>query len=198
MAASRRIGPSICQCPAATMMSPRRKGSRLSTYFCITSGWNKTLKPTFKTSRVLGGATVLLALVLVWELLSLCITAKGSYDEPLIPGWGYLVKNSLLRMSDYWNGGLGVQAPSEGDTRTYSGAFLALGSASLITFERVLFGIVFGTLGGISLGLLVATSDMARRLIAPTVHVVRMTPFLAMIPLFNLWFGANTFGIILF
>jgi len=156
------------------------------------------LKPTFKTSRVLGGATVLLALVLVWELLSLCITAKGSYDEPLIPGWGYLIKNSLLRMSDYWNGGLGVPAPSEGGPRTYAGAFLALGSASLITFERVLFGIVFGTLGGISLGLLVATSDMARRLIAPTVHVVRMTPFLAMIPLFNLWFGANTFGIILF
>jgi sulfonate transport system permease protein len=62
----------------------------------------------------------------------------------------------------------------------------------------VLFGIVFGTLGGIGLGLLVATSDAARRLIAPTVHVVRMTPFLAMIPLFNLWFGANTLGIILF
>jgi ABC-type proline/glycine betaine transport system permease subunit len=36
------------------------------------------------------------------------------------------------------------------------------------------------------------------RLIAPTVHIIRMTPFLAMIPLFNLWFGANTFGIILF
>ena len=156
------------------------------------------MKPTFKTSRVLGGATALLAVVLAWELLSLCITAKGSYDEPLIPGWGYLIKNSLLRMSDYWSGGLGVPAPAEGGPRTYAGAFLALGSASLITIERVLFGVVFGTLGGISLGLLVATSDMARRLIAPTVHVVRMTPFLAMIPLFNLWFGANTFGIILF
>src|SRR5215469_650871 len=87
---------------------------------------------------------------------------------------------------------------TEGGARTYAGAFLALASASLVTFERVLFGIVFGTLGGIGLGLLVATSETARRLIAPTVHVVRMTPFLAMIPLFNLWFGANTFGIILF
>jgi sulfonate transport system permease protein len=65
-------------------------------------------------------------------------------------------------------------------------------------FQRVFFGIMFGTLGGISLGLLVATFDAARRLIAPTVHIVRMTPFLAMIPLFNLWFGANTFGIVLF
>jgi sulfonate transport system permease protein len=147
---------------------------------------------------VVGGVTVVFALVLVWELLSLFITAKGSYDEPLIPGWGYLINNSLLRMSDYWSGGLGVPAPSEGGPRTYAAALLALGSASLITFQRVLFGIVFGTIGGIGLGLVVATSDAARRLIAPTVHVVRMTPFLAMIPLFNLWFGANTFGIVLF
>ena len=152
----------------------------------------------FGASRLLGGLTVLLALVLGWELLSHIVTAKGSYDEPLIPGWGYLIGNSLLRMSDYWGGGFGVPAPSEGGPPTYTAALLALGQASLITFERVVFGIVFGVLGGIGLGLLVASSDAARRLIAPTVHIVRMTPFLAMIPLFNLWFGANTFGIILF
>jgi ABC-type nitrate/sulfonate/bicarbonate transport system permease component len=156
------------------------------------------VKTNFRASGLLGGVTVLFALVIIWQLLSLIVTAKGSYDEPLIPGWGYLIGNSLLRMSDYWGGGFGVQAPSEGGSPTYAAALLALGSASLITFERVLSGIVFGTLGGIGLGLLVATSDTARRLIAPTVHIVRMTPFLAMIPLFNLWFGANTFGIILF
>jgi sulfonate transport system permease protein len=149
-------------------------------------------------SRLLGGLTVLLALVLAWELLSHIVTAKGSYDEPLIPGWGYLLGNSLLRMSDYWGGGFGVPAPSEGGPPTYAAALLALGQASLVTFERVVLGIVFGVLSGVGLGLLVASSDAARRLIAPTVHIVRMTPFLAMIPLFNLWFGADTFGIILF
>jgi len=46
--------------------------------------------------------------------------------------------------------------------------------------------------------LAVAASDMVRRLVAPSVHILRMTPFLAMIPLFNLWFGATTFGIVLF
>jgi sulfonate transport system permease protein len=156
------------------------------------------MKTNTRASRLLGGVTVLLALVFVWELLSQVVTAKGSYDEPLIPGWGYLFGNSLLRMSDYWGGGFGIPAPSEGGHPTYAAALLALGSASLITFQRVLFGIAFGTFGGIGLGLLVATFDTARRLIAPTVHIVRMTPFLAMIPLFNLWFGANTFGIILF
>lgn len=156
------------------------------------------LGKNFRVSRLLGGVAILVALVIAWQLLSLVVTAKGSYDEPLIPGWGYLIGNSLLRMSDYWGGGLGVPAPSEGGPPTYAAALLALGSASLITFERVFSGIFFGTLGGIGLGLLVATSDVARRLIAPTIHIVRMTPFLAMIPLFNLWFGANTFGIILF
>jgi sulfonate transport system permease protein len=141
---------------------------------------------------------VLLVLGLAWELLSHVVTAKGSYDEPLVPGWGYLFGNSLLRMSDYWGGGFGVPAPAEGGPRTYAGALLALGEASLITFERVAGGMVFGVLGGIGLGLLVGSSDAARRLIAPTVHIVRMTPFLAMIPLFNLWFGASTLGIILF
>ena len=156
------------------------------------------MKTNFRAWSLLGGVAVLVALVIAWQLLSVVVTAKGSYDEPLIPGWGYLIGNSLLRMSDYWGGGLGVPAPSEGGPPTYAAALLALGNASLITFERVLSGIVFGTLGGIGLGLLVAASDAARRLIAPTVHIVRMTPFLAMIPLFNLWFGANTFGIVLF
>jgi sulfonate transport system permease protein len=156
------------------------------------------VKNNFKAPGLLGGLTVLIALIIAWQLLSIVVTAKGSYDEPLVPGWDYLIGNSLLRMSDYWGGGFGVPAPAEGGPPTYAAALLALGSASLITFERVFAGIVFGTFSGIGLGLLVATSDIARRLIAPTVHIVRMTPFLAMIPLFNLWFGGNTFGIILF
>jgi sulfonate transport system permease protein len=155
------------------------------------------MKPP-EASRFTAGFAVFAALVVGWEALSHIVTAKGSYDEPLVPGLGYLIGNSLLRMSDYWGGGFGVPAPSEGGPRTYAAAFLALGQASMVTFERVFCGIVFGVLAGMGLGLLVATSAAARRLIAPTVHIVRMTPFLAMIPLFNLWFGAQTFGIILF
>jgi sulfonate transport system permease protein len=156
------------------------------------------MKAKSGASNLLGSITVLLVLIFGWELLSRIVTAKGSYGEPLVPGWGYLLGNSLLRMSDYWDGGFGIPAPSQGGPATYAAALLALGAASLVTFERVFFGIAFGTLSGVGLGFLVATSDASRRLIAPTVHIVRMTPFLAMIPLFNLWFGANTSGIILF
>ena len=153
---------------------------------------------TSRLSRLAGGLGVLAALVLTWQLLSILVTAKGSYDEPLVPGWGYLLRNSLLRMSDYWGGGLGVPAPSEGGPATYAAALLALGQASLITFQRIILGVGLGVIAGVGLGLLVAASDVARRLVAPSVHILRMTPFLAMIPLFNLWFGAATLGIILF
>ncbi|HZZ60668.1 MAG TPA: ABC transporter permease subunit [Roseiarcus sp.] len=148
--------------------------------------------------RLRAGLTVLAVLVASWELLSILVTAKGSYGEPLVPGWSYLVRNSLLRMSDYWDGSFGVPSPANGGPPTYAAAFLALAEASAITFARLILGVGAGLIVGVALGLVVATSDLARRLIAPTVHILRMTPFLAMIPLFNLWFGASTVGIVLF
>jgi sulfonate transport system permease protein len=144
------------------------------------------------------GLIVALTLIAGWEVLSLAVTTTGSYDEPLVPGWGYLFNLSLLRMSDYWSGGWGIPAPSEGGPASYTAAILALGEASLVTFGRMIAGVALGVAGGVLLGLVVSASDLARRLISPSVHILRMTPFLAMIPLFNLWFGATTFGIILF
>src|SRR5271165_1773978 len=102
-----------------------------------------------RTRSVWPGLCVLAAWILGWEALSFIVTAKGSYDEPLVPGWGYLLDNSLLRMSDYWGGGFGVPAPSEGGPPTYAAALLALVQASLVTFQRVLLGVGFGVLSGI-------------------------------------------------
>ena len=153
----------------------------------------RTLAP-----RLLSGVAVFIVLVALWEILSRLVTATGSYGEPLVPGWSYLYSNSLLRMADYWDGSLGVASPTDGAPHSYTAALLALGKASLVTFERVVIGVLIGVVAGTGLGLLVSMSVTARRLVAPSVHIVRMTPFLAMIPLFNLWFGASTFGIILF
>src|ERR1700749_3107200 len=100
-----------------------------STCYCIKSAWNRLMKAKSEVSPLLGTLAVLLVLILGWELLSRIVTAKGSYDEPLVPGWGYLFGNSLLRMSDYWEGGLGVPAPSQGGPATYTAALLALGAA---------------------------------------------------------------------
>ena len=88
------------------------------------------MKAKSGASNLLGSITVLLVLIFGWELLSRIVTAKGSYGEPLVPGWGYLLGNSLLRMSDYWDGGFGIPAPSQGGPATYPAALLALGAAS--------------------------------------------------------------------
>lgn len=151
-----------------------------------------------KLTRAISGVGVLIVLVLLWEFLSRLVTATGSYHEPLVPSWEYLRSNSLLRMADYWDGSFGIPSTVEGAAPSYAAAILALAKASLVTFERVLAGVACGLVAGIGLGIVVSTSRLARRLVAPTVHILRMTPFLAMIPLFNLWFGAATFGIILF
>jgi sulfonate transport system permease protein len=147
-------------------------------------------------ARIAGAVAVFVTLVLAWQVLAELVTVKGSYGEPLVPGWGFLLHNALLRMSDYWDGSFGVPSPAEGGPPTYAAALLALGEATLVTFERVVIGVAIGVAAGIGLGLAVAASDLVRRLVAPSVHVLRMTPFLAMIPLFNLWFGATTFGIV--
>ena len=151
-----------------------------------------------RLARITGAIAVFLTLVLAWQLLAELVTAKGSYGEPLVPGWGFLLRNSLLRMSDYWDGSFGIPSPAEGGPPSYAAALLALAEATLITFERVVIGVGVGVVLEIGLGLAVAASDLVRRLVAPSIHVLRMTPFLAMIPLFNLWFGATTFGIISF
>jgi sulfonate transport system permease protein len=151
-----------------------------------------------RLARGISGVSVLIALVIFWEVLSRVVTATGSYGEPLVPGWHYLWSNSLLRMADYWDGSLGVPSPVEGAPPSYSAAFLAVAKASVVTFNRVVLGVAFGLAAGVGLGIIVSTSTLARQLVAPSVHILRMTPFLAMIPLFNLWFGAATFGIILF
>ena len=151
-----------------------------------------------RLARIAGAAAVFLVLVLGWQLVAELVTATGSYGEPLVPGWGFLLRNSLLRMSDYWDGSFGIPSPAEGGPPSYAAALLALAEATLITFERVVIGVASGTAAGIGLGLAVAASDLVRRLVAPSIHVLRMTPFLAMIPLFNLWFGATTFGIVSF
>lgn len=151
-----------------------------------------------RLARIAGAAAVFVVLVLGWQLVAELVTATGSYGEPLVPGWGFLLRNSLLRMSDYWDGSFGIPSPAEGGPPSYAAALLALAEATLITFERVVIGVASGTAAGIGLGLAVAASDLVRRLVAPSIHVLRMTPFLAMIPLFNLWFGATTFGIVSF
>jgi len=142
---------------------------------------------------------VVVILAGAWELVAhFAVTRIGTSGEPIFPSLEYLAKNSFLEMSNYWSGGWGVPSPSNGGAQTYLGAILALASASLASFERLFAGIGAGLVVGSVLGLVVSASRAARLMLSGPVHFLRMVPFLALAPLFEVWFGKSDIGAILF
>lgn len=142
---------------------------------------------------------VICAAAVAWELIAhFLVTSIGTSKDPNFPSIEYMVSKSLLRMSDYWGGGLGAPAPQQGGQETYWGALLALGSASLVTFERMVLGVGLGIIVGSGIGLVTSASALARHLLRPPIHFLRMVPFLALAPLFDVWFGKAMLGVVLF
>jgi sulfonate transport system permease protein len=141
---------------------------------------------------------VLLALMAVWQLLSIVYTAEAVPGEPMIAGWQVLATDTFLSMADYWQGGLGVPAVAEGAQRTYLAATLSLASHSFDTIFRLAAGLLLGGVLGIGLGLAVSWSRWSRRLVELPVQFLRTLPLLAMVPLFQLWFGTYFVGKVLF
>ena len=81
---------------------------------------------------------VLLGLAGFWQLLSILMPWESVPGERMIPGWQVVFSKTLLSLSDYWAGGLGVPAVAEGGDRTYAGALLAILSNSWDTSLRML------------------------------------------------------------
>lgn len=137
---------------------------------------------------------VFVALALGWQALSLVYTAEAQPGEPMVPGWQVLFTRTLLSMSDYWPGGLGVPAVADGAARSYTAAILSILLNSADTIWRLSAGLVLGGVAGLALGLVLSWSRWTRRLIDWPVQFLRTLPLLAMVPLFQLWFGTDTFG----
>src|SRR5207247_827069 len=116
----------------------------------------------------------------------------------MFPGWQVLFTQTLLTLSDYWQGGLGVTGTAQGGARTYAGALLAILSNSWDTSLRLYTGLIVGVLAGTVAGLAVSWSRWTRRLVALPGQVLRTFPLLALVPLFQLWFGLTFQGMMLF
>jgi NitT/TauT family transport system permease protein len=58
-----------------------------------------------------------------------------------------------------------------------------------VTLTEAIIGLAMGTTVGLSLGTLMAHSRIAERIIYPVAVTIRATPFIAIAPLFILWFG---------
>ncbi len=141
---------------------------------------------------------VLLGMAGAWQLLSMVYRAEAVPGEPMVPGWQVLVTKTFLSLSDYWQGGFGVQGVAGGGQPSYAAASLAILGNSWDTVVRLYAGLILGALGGGLLGLAVSWSNWTRRLVEPPVQFLRTLPLLAMVPLFQLWFGTYFSGKVAF
>jgi len=141
---------------------------------------------------------VLLALAVLWQVLSVLYPVEAQPGEPMVPGWQVLATRTLLSMADYWRGGFGVTPVSEGGQRSYLAAMLSLVDNSIDTLVRLYIGWTLGAVAGLLLGLAVSWSAWTRRLVDPGAQFLRTLPLLAMVPLFQLWFGSYFIGKIAF
>jgi sulfonate transport system permease protein len=141
---------------------------------------------------------VLLAMAGIWQILSMVFTAEAVPGEPMVPGWQIVFSRTLLSLADYWQGGFGVPSVASGAERSYPAAILSILSHSLDTIVRLYVGLLLGGIVGTALGLMLSWSRWTRRLVDLPLQLLRTLPLLAMVPLFQLWFGIDFIGKITF
>lgn len=145
-----------------------------------------------------GSACVVLLLILLWQVAAWTNHSEISPGRPFVPGWDVIVTQTLLGLSDYWGGSFGPTAVDAGGERTYVGAFLAIGANALDTMARLFAGFGVGAVVGTLVALLVSGSVWGRRLLSLPTQVLRTFPLLALVPLFQLWFGLSFGGAVTF
>jgi hypothetical protein len=74
---------------------------------------------------------VLAGMAGLWQILSTIFRAEALPGEPMVPGWQVLVTKTCLSLSDYWQGGLGVESVATGGKPSYLASLLAVVSNSL-------------------------------------------------------------------
>ena len=148
-------------------------------------------------NRLIAGG-VLLLLAALWQVLSMIFRAEAQPGEPMVPGWQVLFTTTFLSLSDYWHGGFGVTPVSAGGTPNYLAATLSVLSNSADTIVRLYVGLAAGAVAGSLLGLAVSWSRWSRRIVDLPLQFIRTLPLLAMVPLFQLWFGTYFVGKIVF
>jgi sulfonate transport system permease protein len=145
-----------------------------------------------------GAVTVVVALVVAWEIASLISTSEVKPGHPFVPGWEFIARHTLVGLSDYWPGGWGVEAVADGGPRTFLGSVYAMLYQSSQTLWRLAVGFALGAAIGSVVALLISASRWARRIFSLPAQIIRPFPLLAIIPLFQLWFGTATVGAVLF
>jgi sulfonate transport system permease protein len=158
----------------------------------------KALADRDKRLYRIGALAVAVALAVLWEVASRVSKGEVKPGHPFVPGWEFIFKNTLVGLSDYWPGGLGAPAVADGGPRTLLGSIYAIVDHSFQTLWRLVLGFALGAGIGTLVALLVSASKWARRILSLPTQIIRPFPLLAIIPIFQLWFGTETIGAITF
>lgn len=133
----------------------------------------------------------------LWEIAAQLVAHSVSRPDQVLPTLGSIA-GEFRGLSDYWPGGLGVEATADGGDRTLVGAVLALGHGTLLTAGRLLAGFAIAIVVGGALGLCIGFSSWLRRFALGPIALIAALPLLALVPLFAFWFGATTKAAVLF
>jgi len=157
-----------------------------------------------RVSHAAGGITryvprwvlVSIGLLAAWQLISLA-AGKTYAGANMVPSPADVVGAAKL-FGNYWPGGLGLERTATGAELTWAHAGLALLYNTALTLFRLFSGFVLGILLGAGLAAAVSWSPAIRQMVAFPAHLARMLPLLALVPLFNLWWGNTEMSAILF
>lgn len=132
----------------------------------------------------------LLSLLILWELIAHLLQAVTPHADSILPSVESVFLTSLPAFATFE----GFRIGQFGGTYSYQSAISLLAWESVATIFRVIVGTLAGAFIGITVGFLLCWSKRVMTLATPPVQVLRLIPLLALIPLFQLWFGAAETG----
>jgi sulfonate transport system permease protein len=83
-----------------------------------------------------------------------------------------------------------------GTPLTVSNTIYVIASNTFTSFERILAGLLIGSILGVGIGLVLGWGRRVRAIVEAPLMLIRTIPLLALIPLFLTWFGGTDRGII--
>ncbi|HEY0793772.1 MAG TPA: ABC transporter permease subunit [Chthoniobacterales bacterium] len=140
------------------------------------------------------GTTVIF--LVLWQCASFFAgrNHSGAHTVPSLPD----ILGSVKLFANYWPGGWGIPATSTGNEPSWWGALLGFVLNSGLTTLRTLAGLALGVFASAGLAVAVSWSTLLRKMMLFPAHLARMLPLLALVPLFDLWFGNSEGGAVLF
>lgn len=137
-----------------------------------------------------------IALPIFWQVASL-LAGQTATGRQMVPSWTD-IGGAFILLANYLPAGMGFKVTASGGEASYSMALLSLAFNVAVTLGRLIAGFVLGSLTGIILAAILSWSGVLRQMVALPAHLSRMLPLLALMPLFNLWFGNTETSAVLF